>query len=84
MTKKAITSRRSLMPNPYAKLKEGPEAITENPQWSYMENLEQENKALRENWQELLIFAKEHDAGKSLYVEASEFIDYMNKLEAGE
>lgn len=43
----------------------------------------EENKALRESWQELLIFAKEHDAGKSLYVEASEFIDYMNKLEAG-
>ena len=29
---------------------------------------------MEDNWQELLIFAQEHDAGKYLYVEASEFI----------
>lgn len=33
---------------PYSKLKEGPEAITENSQHSYMEKLEKENKDLKQ------------------------------------
>jgi len=45
MTKKSY----NLTPQPYAKLKEGPEVITENPQWSYMENLEKANELLKAN-----------------------------------
>jgi len=45
-------------------------------------DLEKENAALREAWRELLLFAKEHDADKSLYVEASEFIKKMEELES--
>lgn len=48
------------------------------------EQLEKEVAELKDNWQELLIFAKDHDAGKYLYVEASAFIEKMDSLEGGE
>ena len=44
---------------------------------------ERENAALVKNWAELMLFAKEHDADKFLYVEASEFIKKMEELEGG-
>lgn len=43
-------------------------------------SLEKQLAEAREDWEELLLFAKEHDAGKYLYVEASEFIKKMEQL----
>ena len=40
-----------------------------------------ENAELKANWGELLLFAQEHNVGKSLYVEALDFIDKMAELE---